>query len=52
MVWIHGGGYTAGTKYDVPSSGLISRSQHDDEDGVIFVAINYRLLVDLSFNQR
>jgi cholinesterase len=43
MVWIHGGGYGAGTKYDVPPSGLVSRSQRDDEDGVIFVAIGYRL---------
>jgi cholinesterase len=51
MVWIHGGGYTAGTKYDVPSSGLLSRSQHDDEDGVIFVAINYRLWAVLFSNQ-
>ncbi|KAJ8114479.1 hypothetical protein OPT61_g3652 [Boeremia exigua] len=43
MVWIHGGGYGAGTKYDVPSAGLISRSQLGADDGVIYVAINYRL---------
>lgn len=43
MVWIHGGGYGAGTKYDVPPAGLLSRSQLGNADGVIFVAINYRL---------
>ncbi|KAH6639108.1 Alpha/Beta hydrolase protein [Boeremia exigua] len=43
MVWIHGGGYGAGTKYDVPPAGLLSRSQLDSADGVIYVAINYRL---------
>ena len=43
MVWIHGGGYCAGTKYDVPLGGLVSRSQQDNEDGVILIAMNYRL---------
>jgi carboxylesterase type B len=43
MVWIHGGGFGAGTKYDVPPAGLLSRSQLGAEDGVIFVALNYRL---------
>jgi cholinesterase len=43
MVWIHGGGYGAGTKYDVPSAGLLARSQVGRSEGVIFVAINYRL---------
>ncbi|KAJ4318882.1 hypothetical protein N0V94_004212 [Neodidymelliopsis sp. IMI 364377] len=32
-----------GTKYDVPPAGLLSRSQLGAEDGVIFVALNYRL---------
>ncbi|KAH7398624.1 Alpha/Beta hydrolase protein [Phaeosphaeria sp. MPI-PUGE-AT-0046c] len=43
MVWIHGGGFCAGSKYDTPSAGLIYRSQADDREGVIYVAINYRL---------
>lgn len=43
MVWIHGGGYGAGTKYDVPSAGFLQRSQEGDDDGVVFVTINYRL---------
>lgn len=47
MVWIHGGGYGAGTKYDVPPAGLLSRSQMGGEDGVIYIAINYRLFVPL-----
>jgi cholinesterase len=45
MVWIHGGGYCAGTKYDTPSAGLIHRSQSESREGVIYVAINYRLYV-------
>jgi cholinesterase len=43
MVWIHGGGYVAGTKYDTPPAGLISRSQSSGKQGVIYVALNYRL---------
>lgn len=43
LVWIHGGGYGAGTKYDLPPAGLLSRSQLGGEEGVVFVAINYRL---------
>lgn len=43
LVWIHGGGYGAGSKYDSPPAGLLARSQMGAEEGVIFVAINYRL---------
>jgi cholinesterase len=46
MVWIHGGGYGAGTKYDVPSAGLVSRSQLGGREGVIYIALNYRLYVN------
>ena len=42
LVYIHGGGFTAGTKVSDPA-GLIARSQVGDGEGVIFVAINYRL---------
>jgi carboxylesterase type B len=45
MVWIHGGGYCVGTKYDVPPAGLISRSQLGGREGVIYIALNYRLYV-------
>jgi carboxylesterase type B len=42
LVYIHGGGYTVGSK-DINPAGLIARSQLDNDKGVIFVAINYRL---------
>ncbi|XDG05439.1 hypothetical protein ABKA04_005054 [Annulohypoxylon sp. FPYF3050] len=44
LVWIHGGGFTFGSKslYGSPS-GLISQSQNNGQDGIIVVAINYRL---------
>ncbi|MCJ1410086.1 hypothetical protein MMC19_004171 [Ptychographa xylographoides] len=46
MVWIYGGGYTNGEKngggqYD--PAGIIHASQVTGNDGVIFVALNYRL---------
>ncbi|KAH8587533.1 Alpha/Beta hydrolase protein [Bisporella sp. PMI_857] len=47
MVWIHGGGYAYGGKTSEQSSGnpagLLRRSQEDDGEGIIYVAINYRL---------
>lgn len=44
LVWIYGGGYTAGDKTDSGSSaGLILRSQSNNSTGVIYVAMNYRL---------
>lgn len=44
MVWIVGGGYVLGDKNGAGDpSGLISRSQTDGSDGVVYVAINYRL---------
>ncbi|MCQ8780301.1 carboxylesterase family protein, partial [Escherichia coli] len=42
LVYIHGGGFTAGSKAADPA-GLIARSQLDHGEGIIFVAINYRL---------
>ncbi|KAH8738472.1 Alpha/Beta hydrolase protein [Ilyonectria robusta] len=42
LVWIHGGGYDIDSKQYDPS-GLISRSQLNDQEGIIFVALNYRL---------
>ena len=43
MVWLHGGGFCAGSKYDTPAAGLIARSQTGDSEDVIYVALNYRL---------
>jgi hypothetical protein len=45
LVWIYGGGYTAGSKTGgYNPAGLLARSQDGaDDDGVIYVALNYRL---------
>lgn len=41
VVWIHGGGFTYGSKTSTGNpAGLISRA---GQDGIVFVAINYRL---------
>ncbi|CZS90086.1 related to triacylglycerol lipase I precursor [Rhynchosporium agropyri] len=44
LVWIHGGGYTTGSKSSSgnPSS-LIATSLENDDEGIVYVAINYRL---------
>ncbi|KAJ9606204.1 hypothetical protein H2200_009165 [Cladophialophora chaetospira] len=44
VVWIYGGGYTGGSKGGSGNpSGLIAASQAGGGDGIIFVAMNYRL---------
>lgn len=44
LVWIHGGGFTSGSKTSFGSArGLISRSLVDGSNGVVYVALNYRL---------
>ncbi|ETI26891.1 hypothetical protein G647_09990 [Cladophialophora carrionii CBS 160.54] len=44
VVWIYGGGYTGGSKGGSGNpSGLIASSQAGGGDGIIFVAMNYRL---------
>ncbi|KAJ5687979.1 hypothetical protein N7536_010598 [Penicillium majusculum] len=44
LVWIHGGGFTAGSKTSFGSSkSLIDRSQAGGSEGVVYVALNYRL---------
>lgn len=44
MVWIYGGGFTGGSKTGSGNpAGLIARSQDDGQDGIIYVAMNYRL---------
>ena len=43
LVWIYGGGYTAGDKSPYNPAGLIKASQQTDAHGVIFVSLNYRL---------
>ncbi|OAL38917.1 hypothetical protein AYO20_01668 [Fonsecaea nubica] len=44
LVWIYGGGYTAGSKAGSGNpAGLIHTSQASGSDGIVFVEINYRL---------
>lgn len=44
VVWIYGGGYVAGSKFGSGNPAtLISRSQENGDEGVIYVALNYRL---------
>lgn len=45
MVWIHGGGYTLGSKvlYSPSAAGLLLESESNGSEGVIWVGLNYRL---------
>ncbi|KAJ4859597.1 carboxylesterase family domain-containing protein [Trichoderma breve] len=44
LVWIYGGGYVSGSKESWGSPNrIISASQEDGSDGIIWVAMNYRL---------
>ncbi|KAK5113500.1 hypothetical protein LTR62_003369 [Meristemomyces frigidus] len=44
LVWIYGGGYTAGSKSDSGNpAGLLARSENNNSTGVIYVSMNYRL---------
>lgn len=44
VVWIYGGGYVSGSKFGAGNPAtLISRSQENGDEGVIYVALNYRL---------
>ncbi|KAI1319952.1 carboxylesterase [Xylariaceae sp. FL0255] len=44
LVWIHGGGFTFGSKTSSGDpAGLISRAELDHQEGLIFVSLNYRL---------
>ncbi|ROV89462.1 hypothetical protein VMCG_10229 [Cytospora schulzeri] len=44
VVWLHGGGFTYGSKTSTGDpAGIIARSMLDDSEGVIFISINYRL---------
>ncbi|KAH9204956.1 acetylcholinesterase [Leptodontidium sp. 2 PMI_412] len=43
MVYIYGGGYTAGTKSEIDPVGLMARSRDHSPNGVIYVGMNYRL---------
>ncbi|PQE13378.1 putative cholinesterase protein [Rutstroemia sp. NJR-2017a BVV2] len=44
LVWFFGGGYVSGSKFSTGNPAtLISRSQENGGEGVIYVALNYRL---------
>ncbi|KAE9372710.1 alpha/beta-hydrolase [Stipitochalara longipes BDJ] len=44
VVWIHGGGFTSGSKIaESNPAGLIARSTLNNNEGLVYVAINYRL---------
>ncbi|KZL79689.1 carboxylesterase family protein (secreted protein) [Colletotrichum incanum] len=44
LVWLYGGGYVLGDKNSAGNpAGLIAEAQKDGSDGVIYVAINYRV---------
>jgi carboxylesterase type B len=42
LVWIYGGAYIGGEK-STDASGLVNRSMHGDAEGVVYVALNYRV---------
>ena len=42
LVWIYGGGYTAGSKNNNPA-GLLAASGNSTNGDIIYVSINYRL---------
>lgn len=44
LLWMHGGGFTYGSKTSTGSpAGIIARSNLNSSEGIIFVSINYRL---------
>lgn len=50
LVWIYGGGYTSGDKTSAGNpAGLVSRSLENGNEGVIFIAMNYRLGLFVSY---
>ncbi|KAB8201149.1 Alpha/Beta hydrolase protein [Aspergillus parasiticus] len=47
IVYFYGGGYVLGDKGGLDPSGHIQRSQQQGKDGVIYVALNYRISISL-----
>jgi carboxylesterase type B len=51
LVWIYGGGYTEGDKSGSGNpAGLLATSLENGGEGVIFVAMNYRLGLFVCFS--
>lgn len=43
-MWLYGGGYIVGSKQEYGNpAGLLARSQNNNNNGIIYVALNYRL---------
>lgn len=50
MVWIFGGGYAFGSKeYWGDPATLIKSSKEGNDEGVVFIAINYRVRLIVDF---
>lgn len=43
LVWIDGGGFSAGYKHEQHAAGLVARSGLENGEGIIYVAMNYRV---------
>ncbi len=43
LVWIYGGGFTGGNKVSGNPATLISHAEENDGEGIVFVAMNYRV---------
>ncbi|KAF1946393.1 alpha/beta-hydrolase [Clathrospora elynae] len=43
LIWIYGGGYTAGTKGDYTAAGLFAASGNSSNGDFIYIALNYRI---------
>lgn len=53
IAWIHGGGFQIGAKWGSPATnplGLLDRSHDGDDEGVIWVGLNYRVRRALSLS--
>lgn len=50
LVWIYGGGFSAGWKHEQDATGLVTRSTLDSDEEIIFVAMNYRVGVFVRLN--
>jgi len=43
LVWIYGGGFVGGEKSSSSPATLLERSLDNGDQGIVFVALNYRL---------
>ena len=47
LVWFYGGGFTTGYKTEWPPADLLKRSYGGNTEGLMFVAVNYRVSASL-----